>query len=333
VKILLATDAWLPQVNGVVRTLTALMRELTELSHTVTVMHPGQFPGFACPGYPEIRLAVALRGRVARLIEDEGPDAIHIVTEGPIGFAVRRWCIKKGGKFTTAYHTRFPEYLAGRHLAPAGLTYSLLRQFHRPSTGVMVATPSIARELAERGFDRLRPWTRGVDSGIFSPERRIEDFGFPRPIFLNVGRIAPEKNLPAFLSLDLPGSKVVIGEGPQLPELRRRFPDVHFLGRRENGKLAAIYASADAFVFPSQTDTFGLVMLEALASGLPVAAFPVPGPIDVIGKSGAGVLHEDLRTAALAALHISRLHCREYAMSFSWQNCATQFVEHLCPLH
>ena len=197
----------------------------------------------------------------------------------------------------------------------------------------MVATPSIARELAARGFERIQPWTRGVDPKLFSPQRRMDDFGFPRPVFLNVGRIAPEKNLPAFLSLDLPGSKVVIGEGPQLAELRRRFPDVHFLGRRENGELAEIYASADVFVFPSLTDTFGLVILEALASGLPVAAFPVPGPIDVIGISGAGILDENLHAAALAALTVSRQLCREHAMTFSWRHCAAQFVEHLSPLH
>jgi glycosyltransferase involved in cell wall biosynthesis len=331
-KILLATDAWRPQVNGVVRTLTALIRELKDLSHSVAVIEPGQFSGFALPGYSEIRIAVGAGARAGRMIEDESPDAIHIVTEGPVGFAARRWCMKNGARFTTAYHTRFPEYLAGRHLVPAGLTYAVLRQFHRPSAGILVATHSIGLELRKRGFDRLQPWTRGVDPQLFSPRRRIENIGYARPVFLYVGRIAQEKNLPAFLSLDLPGSKVVVGDGPQLAELRQRFPDTHFLGHRENGELASLYASADVFVFPSRTDTFGLVLLEALASGLPVAAFPVPGPVDVVGASGAGILSEDLRAAALKALTISRQHCREYATAFSWRNCATQFVQQLCPL-
>ena len=197
----------------------------------------------------------------------------------------------------------------------------------------MVATPSIARELRDRGFERLQAWTRGVDTELFAPKRRLDDIGFPRPVFLSVSRIAREKNLRAFLSLDLPGSKVVVGEGPQLPELRRDFPDVHLLGRRENGELASLYASADVFVFPSRTDTFGLVMLEAMASGIPVAAFPVPGPIDVVGTSGAGVLDHDLRAAALAALDVRRERCREYAMAFSWRNCANQFIEQLCNLN
>jgi glycosyltransferase involved in cell wall biosynthesis len=330
-RIVLATDAWVPQVNGVVRTLTELSKQLAKLGHEVTALHPGLFATVPCPGYSEIRLAIST-GRLGTMIEAARPDAIHIVTEGPIGHAARRWCLKRGFGFTTAYHTRFPEYLAERWMAPRALTYSLLRRFHAPSCGVFVATRSIAVALGERGFVNLRPWSRGVDRELFDPARRKEDAGFARPIFLSAGRVAPEKNLAAFLALDLPGSKVVVGDGPALPDLKRRFPDAHFLGKRVNGELATLYASADAFVFPSRTDTFGLVMIEALASGLPVAAYPVPGPNDVIGGSGVGVLDEDLRGAALAALDIPRARCRAYAANFDWATCARQFLDQLCLL-
>ena len=332
-RILLATDAWPPQVNGVVRTLTELIRELGRLGHEVTVIEPGLFRTIPCPGYAEIRLALGVRKRIGALIERAQPDAVHIVTEGPIGLAARRWCMKHDLGFTTAFHTRFPEYLAERMVAPAWLTYALLRRFHAPARGVMVATPSVAQALAAHGFANLRPWTRGVDRDLFDPAKRDDEIGFKRPVFLSVGRIAPEKNLPAFLGLDLPGSKVVVGEGPQLAELRRRFPLAHFLGRRENGKLARLYASSDVFVFPSRTDTFGLVMLEALASGLPVAAYPVAGPLDVIGDSGAGALDDDLRKAALAALAIPHAQARAHALTFTWSACAAQFVEQLCQVH
>jgi glycosyltransferase involved in cell wall biosynthesis len=330
-RIVLATDAWAPQVNGVVRTLNELSKQLASQGHTVTPIHPGLFVTVPCPGYSEIRLAIST-GRIGAMIEAARPDAIHIVTEGPIGHAARRWCLKRGIGFTTAYHTRFPEYLAERWMAPRSLTYSLLRRFHAPSRGVFVATPSIAAALREWGFVNLRPWSRGVDRDLFDPARRKEDLGFERPIFLAAGRVAPEKNLGAFLALDLPGSKVVVGDGPALPDLKRRFPNAHFMGRRVNGELAMIYASSDVFVFPSRTDTFGLVMIEALASGLPVAAYPVPGPNDVIGATGAGVLNEDLRAAALAALAIPRSHCREVAKNFDWANCARQFLDGLCML-
>ena len=332
-KILLASDAWPPQVNGVVRTMLAVMRELEAAGHTITTLTPEQFVTVPCPFYKEIRLAVRPGAKVGRIIEEAAPDAIHIVTEGPIGMAVRRWCLKTGHQFTTAYHTRFPEYLAVRFVAPRALTYSLLRRFHAPSRGVMVATESVRNELAARGFSNLVPWGRGVDPSLFDPTMRGDLPEFKRPIFLSVGRVAQEKNLPAFLSLNLPGSKVVVGEGPALASLRRRFPDAHFLGKRENGVLARLYASADVFVFPSRTDTFGLVMLEALASGLPVAAFPVPGPLDVINGSGAGVLDDNLRRAALGALDVSRDRCREHALSFSWARCAQQFLERLTPIH
>lgn len=332
-RILLASDAWPPQVNGVVRTMLHVARELEAAGHTIVTITPDRFLTIPCPFYQEIRLAVNPAGKIARLVEEARPGAIHIVTEGPIGIAMRRWCLKSGTNFTTAYHTRFPEYLAVRFVAPKRFTYSLLRRFHAPSRAVMVATQSVRDDLTKYGFRNLVPWSRGVDPTLFGPQLRDELPEFKRPIFLSVGRVAAEKNLPAFLSLDLPGSKVVVGEGPALEGLRRRFPDAHFLGRRENGVLARLYASADVFVFPSRTDTFGLVMLEALASGLPVAAYPVPGPLDVINSSGAGVLDEDLGRAARAALDISRERCREHALSFSWSACARQFLERLYPVH
>lgn len=330
-KILLASDAWTPQVNGVVRTMMTVIRELEALGHTVVTLTPDQCFTVPCPFYKEIRLAVNPRGAVARVIEATKPDAIHIVTEGPIGIAARRWCLKHGLRFTTAYHTRFPEYLAVRFIAPQRFTYALLRRFHAPAARVMVATESVRRELAGHGFRNLAPWGRGVDPSLFDPGLRDERLDFPRPIFLYVGRVAHEKNLPAFLGLDLPGSKIVVGEGPALPSLKRRFPDAHFIGRRENRALAEVYASADVFVFPSRTDTFGLVMLEALASGVPVAAYPVPGPLDVIDGSGAGALDEDLRRAALKALDVPRSRCREHALRFTWSACARQFLDQLCP--
>lgn len=328
-RVLLASDAWAPQVNGVVRTLGEVTRELAAMGHRIAVLHPGLFRSIPCPFYPEIRLALDARRRVGTIIEAFAPDAIHIATEGPLGWAVRRWCLVHDHPFTTAFHTRFPEYLAGRNIAPMRLTYALLRRFHAPSATVMVACESLRRELLARGFANLRPWGRGVDTELFNPARRGAALDLPRPIFLSVGRIAPEKNLAAFLALDLPGSKLVIGSGPQLPALRRQFPQAHFLGRRDNGELAALYAAADVFVFPSRTDTFGLVLLEALASGLPVAAYPVPGPLDIVGKRGVGAIDEDLRAAALAALAIPREGCRAHALNFTWRASATQFLGHL----
>ncbi len=331
-NILLATDAWSPQVNGVVRTMQAVVRELEADGHNVTVVSPDRFRSIPCPFYPEIRLAIAPYGRLRRIIAETNPDAIHIVTEGPIGLAARRWCVRHRFQFTTAYHTRFPEYLAARFIAPKRITYGLMRWFHAGAERVMVATDSVRGELAAQGFTKLVAWSRGVDAALFAPNARADLPEFKRPIFLSVGRVAVEKNLEAFLGLDLPGSKIVIGEGPALASLKRQFPDAHFLGRHENANLARLYASADVFMFPSRTDTFGLVMLEALASGLPVAAYPVPGPLDVIEGSGAGVLDDDLRVAALGALEISRERCREHALSFSWKVCARQFLQQLCPV-
>ena len=331
-RIALVSDAWAPQVNGVVRTLTALIGELARRGHAVSCITPELFRTLPCPTYPEIRLALRPGRRVAELIEAARPDAIHITTEGPLGLAARRHCLRRSYGFTTAFHTRFPEYVAARLAVPPAWSYALMRRFHAPSKGVMVATDTVRRELAARGFGNLRRWSRGVDAELYDPARRGEFAGLKRPIFLSVGRVAVEKNFAAFLALDLPGSKAVIGDGPMIEELKRRHPEAHFLGKREGKELARLYASADVFVFPSRTDTFGLVLLEALASGLPVAAYPVPGPLDVIGASGAGVLDEDLGRAALAALEIPRERCRAHALGYTWSASADQFVENLWPL-
>lgn len=334
-KIALVSDAWTPQVNGVVRTLGSVSRELAAAGHTIVAITPDRFRTLPCPTYPEIRLAIGARSRVGRLIDETAPDAIHISTEGPLGYAARAHCLKRSLCFTTAYHTRFPEYVEARFALPRSWSYALLRRFHAPSAGVLVATDSIREDLAARGFQNLRRWSRGVDAELFQPMEEVgRDFlGLKRPIFLTVARLAVEKNLPAFLDLDLPGSKLVVGDGPLLDSLRRRYPNAHFAGKQVGEALARHYAASDVFVFPSRTDTFGLVLLEALACGLPVAAYPVPGPLDVIGEGGSGCLDEDLRKAAIAALDIPRTECRRYALNFTWSACATQFLQSLCPLH
>ena len=326
-KILVATDAWRPQVNGVVRTLGSLARAAGRLGATIEFLSPDGFPTFQVPTYPGLRLAVPSRRGISERIEAARPDAIHLATEGPIGFAVRAWCRRNGRKFTTSYTTRFPEYISARSPIPESWIYSALRWFHSGATVTMVATPSLMSELRQRGFGNLGMWTRGVDVELFRPDRAIE-LPFPRPIFMTVGRVAVEKNLEAFLSLDLPGTKVVIGAGPAEAKLKQNFPDAKFLGPLENGTLAAHLAGADVFVFPSRTDTFGIVQLEALASGVPVAAFPVTGPKDVIGDQPIGVLDEDLARACMAALGLSRDACRKFALDCSWENSARQFLGH-----
>jgi glycosyltransferase involved in cell wall biosynthesis len=331
-RIALVSDAWLPQVNGVVRTLTTVAREATALGHEIRPITPERFRTLPCPTYPEIRLALAPGRATARLIDAADPDAIHIATEGPLGMAARRHCLRRGLAFTTSFHTRFPEYVAARFGVPVRLGYAWLRRFHAPASGVMVAAPSIRRELEARGFVNIRPWSRGVDAELFEPLARTDWPGMPRPIFLMVGRIAVEKNIAAFLELDLPGSKMVVGDGPQLAEMKRRFPAAHFMGHHEGRDLARYYAAADVFVFPSLTDTFGLVLLEALASGLPVAAFPVTGPLDVIGGAPVGRLDTDLRRAALDCLAISREACRAHALKFSWHTTTQQFLGNLVPI-
>lgn len=327
-RVLIATDAWSPQVNGVVRTLTSLARTARSLGVNVEFLSPDGFPTVPVPTYPGLRLAVPSRRHVAQRIEDARPDAIHVATEGPIGHCVRAYCVRHGRRFTTSYTTRFPEYIAARAPIPESWIYAALRRFHAAATVTMVATPSLMSELHDRGFSHLGMWTRGVDTDLFRPDRAI-DPGFPRPIFVSMGRVAVEKNLDAFLSLDLPGTKVVIGKGPMEAELKRRFPQAKFLGQLENGTLAAHLAAADVFVFPSRTDTFGVVQLEALASGVPIAAFPVTGPKDVIADNPIGVLDEDLRSACLRALQISREACRTFALRHSWENSARQFIGHV----
>ncbi len=327
-RVLIATDAWHPQVNGVVRTLTSLARSAKTLGVEIEFLSPDGFPSVPLPTYPDIRLALTSSRQIARRIDQHRPDAIHIATEGPIGHRTRGYCLKRGLPFTTSYTTRFPEYIAARSPVPAAWIYGILRRFHAAAAVTMVATPSLMSELRQRGFSNLGMWTRGVDTKLFHPDRAIE-LPFPRPIFVYVGRVAVEKNLEAFLSLDLPGTKVIIGSGPQEAELRQRFPDAKFLGLIENERLAAHLASTDVFVFPSLTDTFGVVQLEALASGVPIAAFPVTGPKDVIGNNPVGVMSDDLRAACLAALHVSRGACRAFALTCSWEVSARQFIGHL----
>ncbi len=335
-RILIVSDAWAPQVNGVVRTLQAVVAELRAAGDVVEVIGPDRFATMPMPGYAEIRLAIAPRRRLRRLVDDFRPDALHIATEGPLGWAMRGLCLKRGWRFTSSFHTKFPDYVHARTRIPKAWSWALMRHFHRPSSGTLCATASLAAELRGRGFDHVVPWSRGVDLRKFSPDPDAvpEPWeGLPRPIFLVAGRVAVEKNLEAFLALDLPGSKVVVGDGPQRAALARRFPDVHFAGWRENGRLARSYAAADVFVFPSRTDTFGLVLLEALAAGTPVAAYPVTGPIDVIGPAAegpaVGALDEDLRRACLAALEADRAACRAHAACFSWAACARRFRDSL----
>jgi glycosyltransferase involved in cell wall biosynthesis len=332
-RILIVSDAWLPQVNGVVRTLATIADELRDMGHVVEVIGPDRFRTIPCPTYPEIALALLPGRRLVRLIEDFDPDALHIATEGPLGQAARNWARRTGFSFTTAFHTRFAEYIRARTGLPVRPVYAWMRRFHRAGRGVMVATPSLARELSTRGFHNILPWSRGVDLELFRPEAR-EPWGLPKPVFLYVGRVAVEKSINAFLDLDLPGSKVVVGEGPQLPALRRAYPDVAFPGPLHGPALARAYAGADVLVFPSRTDTFGLVLLESLACGTPVAAFPVTGPIDVLaGAQGAvGAINADLRLAALEALKADRAACRLHAEQFGWRACAEKFLAHLVPI-
>jgi len=328
-RILIATDAWLPQVNGVVRTLRQLGRNLESWGFDVRFITPDAFQTMAMPSYPEIRLAMFAGRAASRIIDTFKPQSIHIATEGPIGLAVRRHCVARGIPFTTSFHTMFPEYIEARTLIPSSWTYPLLRRFHNRARAIMVATATLERDLMQKGFRQLKRWSRGVDVTQFRPGSK--DFlNLPRPVYLYVGRVAVEKNIEAFLKLQLPGSKLVVGDGPQLADLRQRYPDAHFAGARFGDDLARHYAASDVFVFPSRTDTFGLVMLEALASGLPVAAFPVQGPVDVVGQApDAGVLHDDLREACLRAAALDPVSCRNHALGFSWDACARQFLSNL----
>jgi len=335
-KILVATDAWHPQVNGVVRTLAHVAREARALGAQLEFLAPSEFWTLPLPSYPEIRLALPGPGEVERRIERLLPDAIHIATEGPLGHAVRRVCIRRGLPFTTSLHTRFPDYLAERLQVAqrwtCDVTWGWLRRFHSAGAAVLAATPTLGAELTNRGFKNVKLWPRGVDANLFRP-RACALLDLPRPIFLTVGRLAVEKNVEAFLKLDLPGSKLVVGDGPARGALAKAYPDAVFLGSRHGEALAEIYAAADVFVFPSRTDTFGLVLLEALASGVPVASFPATAPRDVIGqntgRAPVGVIDEDLRRACLQALECSRADCRDFALGMTWEASARAFLAHV----
>ncbi|MBA2961286.1 MULTISPECIES: glycosyltransferase family 4 protein [Ramlibacter] len=341
-KIALVTDAWMPQVNGVVTTLVELVRELTAAGHDLLVVQPGDFRTRPCPGYPGIDLAVAPRRQLAAQLDAFQPDAIHLATEGPLGWAGRRYCLRRRLAFTTAFHTKFPEILHAAAMVPVGWGYALFRHFHRPSSGVMVPTRSVLAMLERRGFRNLRAWTHGVDTGLFGfsaqplPHDLLRDL--PRPIALFVGRVSYEKNIQAFLETDLPGSKVVCGVGPVEAPLKARHPHVRWIGLLSRPELARLYAAADVLVFPSHADTFGLVMVEAMAAGTPVAAYPVDGPLEVLGRphpdggrSLGGTMHEDLGTAIRSALSIPRVEARERALDFSWAHASRLFADFLVP--
>ena len=327
--ILIVTDAWHPQVNGVVRTLVNVIGEFERRGHKVRTVTPSDYLSVPMPTYPEIRLSLTMARSMRRLLAAAAPDAVHIATEGPLGLAARKACLQLGWRFSTSYHTRFPEYLNARIPVPVEWTYAFLRRFHNAGTACLVATESMASELRSKGFRNLVAWTRGVDHELFNPARRSSDparqgpyAGLERPVFLNVGRLATEKNIDAFLELDLPGTRVVVGDGPDLARLKAKYPDAVFPGVHKGVSLAEHYADADVFVFPSLTDTFGNVILEALSSGLPVAGFPVPGPIDILTDPAAGIVDPDLKRAALAALDLDRKAARKHALGYSWQACA-----------
>jgi len=330
-RILIATDAWRPQVNGVVRSLEAMARAANALGASIDFLTPQDFANVPMPTYPEIQLAFASAGAVAKRLA-QGYDHVHIATEGPVGLATRACCRRQGRRFTTSYHTRFPEYIHARTRLPVCVTYALLRRFHNSGAGTMVSTQTLAQELSARGFRRLMRWSRGVDHELFHPGAAT-DLGFERPIYLYAGRLAVEKNVEAFLALDLPGTKLVAGDGPARAALEAAYPEARFLGLKTSEELATLYASADVFVFPSRTDTFGMVLLEAMACGLPVAAFPVAGPLDVVGASGAGVLSEDLQAACLAATDIPRAVPRAHALTFTWEASARQFLGNVALAH
>lgn len=343
-RITIVTDAWAPQVNGVVRTLQAVSSALISSGHDVQIISPDQFRSVPCPTYPEIRLAVARFSEVAGKILSFQPEALHIATEGPLGLAARRFCLKRNIPFTTAFHTRFPDYISARVKLPSDWFWRYVVWFHAPARHVLTATHRLAEELQERGLRSTMQWTRGVDLSLFRPtaEHHPACMHLPRPIQLYVGRVAVEKNLEAFLSTKHPGTKVVVGDGPALASLRQQYPDAVFLGAQQGPVLAGIYASADVFVFPSKTDTFGLVMIESLASGVPVAGFPVPGPLDILGEDGKGIFpgwstpvgatDKNLETAISNALLCDREACAQYGRKFSWETSVSQFLAALTPI-
>ena len=327
-RIAIATDAWLPQVNGVVTTLGQTRDALTAAGHDVMMITPAGRRTIPCPTYPEIRLVLFGGRRIARELDEFDPECVHIATEGSIGLAVRRYCLQRRIPFTTAYHTQFPEYVRARAPIPVSLTVRLLRWFHGPATRTLVPTQSMRKLLHDRGFRNVVTWSRGVDTAIFN-DTTAKEYNLPGPVWAYLGRVAVEKNIAAFLNLDLPGSKVVIGDGPDLQRLIDAYPDCHFVGYKFGAELAAHLAGADVFVFPSRTDTFGIVLLEAMACGLPVAAYPVTGPVDVVKDRITGILDEDLAVACHRALRLNREDCKDYAASRSWQRCTEEFVSHL----
>ena len=330
-RIAIVSDAWRPQINGVVRTIETVAQILRTEGHEVEVFGPDRFHTLPCPTYPEIRLSLLPSARLSHMLKLFAPDAIHLVTEGPLGWAARAFCLKRGIPFTSAYHTRFPEYVRARVRIPLAWSYAFVRRFHAPSAAVLVVAQSIRDELASWGFRNLVPWSRGVDIAAFRPRPREAHDG-ARPIWLYAGRVAIEKNIKAFLDLDLPGTKWVVGGGPQLAELKRRYKGIQFFGTVDTKELSMRYAQADCFVFPSRTDTFGLVMVEALASGVPVAGYPVPGPLDIVTVPAVGAIDEDLRTACLAAVTGNPVACRRHAESFTWSSCSEQFLATLHPI-
>ncbi len=337
-RIAICTDAWHPQINGVVRSISMTVNHLIELGHEVELVTPQQFRTIPLPGYSEIRLALAPRFRTRRSLTDFAPDIVHIATEGPIGWSARSWCLARGIPFTTAFHTRFPDYAAVRTGIDAERFWPLIRRFHAPARAVLVSTPSLGQELEQRGLPQWRLWGRGIDQDLFRPGHAplSELAALPGPVLLYVGRVAAEKNLPAFLDAEVPGQKVVVGDGPDLTALKVRYPEVRFLGALSGERLARAYCSANVFVFPSRTDTFGLVLIEALACGLPVAAYPVAGPIDIIGPNGRGpddehpatigALDEDLAVAIRKALRLDPLAAAVIGAGYSWERATAQFL-------
>lgn len=327
-KITIVTDAWHPQVNGVVRSLDSTIEEMRRLGHEIMLVTPDRFRNIPLPSYPEIRITLTRYKTVAAEIDKFQPSYVHIATEGPLGYYARKWCLKNGMPFSTSYHTRFPEYVSARIPLPKSMLYGIVRRFHNAGNLCMVATQSLESELSGRGFRNLKRWTRGIDHTLYRP-RPLEEkpFGLKRPIFMLVSRVAVEKNIPAFLELDLPGSKVMVGDGPDREKLERAHPDVLFTGAKFGEELAEHYAQADVFVFPSKTDTFGNVILEALASGVPVAAYPVTGPADILGgHPEAGALDSNLRAACISALDCSREGARALAETFTWEAATHQFL-------
>ncbi|WP_024299958.1 glycosyltransferase family 4 protein [Methylomicrobium lacus] len=330
-KIALITDAWHPQINGVVTTLTHTTEILHRLGHTVELCAPDRFYTWPRPGHPSVGRALLRGPRLLPTLQAFKPDAIHLASEGCVGFAARRYCHERGYHYTTSFHTRFPEYFKMRIGLPLWISYGYMRWFHSESTRVMVTTESMRQALSAKGFDRMVIWSRGVDTDLY----RARDKGFlagERPIFAYVGRVVIEKNVEDFLRLNLPGTKYVIGDGPMRAELEQKYPKARFVGFQTDEALARYMAAADVMVFPSHTDTFGLVILEALASGVPVAAFPAPGPIDIIGNAPVGVLSTDLQQAALDALKLNPADCRRHALNYSWEQSARQFASHLTPM-